>query len=129
MLVAAGLTAFAVSYAGTKLWSRKSTAAVPPGMVWLAGGEFTMGTDSDRAGPTKSLRTASAFKGSRSIDRSDKRTVPRLRRGDRLRDHRREVPVLEESMSQLSARDAPAAAGETGAGGSWYSRLRRAELI
>ena len=51
LLVAAGLTAFAATYAGTKLWTRKSSGVVPAGMVWMAGGEFTMGTDAESGWP------------------------------------------------------------------------------
>jgi formylglycine-generating enzyme required for sulfatase activity len=51
LLAAAGLTAFAATYAGTKLWTHPPRVIVPPGMVWLAGGEFTMGTDSDSGWP------------------------------------------------------------------------------
>jgi sulfatase modifying factor 1 len=50
-IVAVGLTAFAATYAGTKLWTHKPAAVVPPGMVWIAGGEFMMGTDAPSGWP------------------------------------------------------------------------------
>jgi formylglycine-generating enzyme len=41
--------AFAVTFAATKYWTTPS--APPPGMAWIPGGEFTMGTDDPSAWP------------------------------------------------------------------------------
>jgi formylglycine-generating enzyme required for sulfatase activity len=49
ILLGAGLIAFAASYAATRLW--KISPAGPPGLVWIPGAEFTMGTDSELAWP------------------------------------------------------------------------------
>jgi formylglycine-generating enzyme required for sulfatase activity len=43
------IVAFATTFAATKLW--QSPPGPPPGMVWIPGGEFTMGSDDDRAWP------------------------------------------------------------------------------
>jgi len=43
--------AFATTFAATKLWKARAGPPPPPGMVWISGGEFTMGTDLDRAWP------------------------------------------------------------------------------
>jgi len=52
LLAALGIGTFGVSFALVRL-SRlaKSPADGPPGMVWVGGGEFTMGTDSDLGWP------------------------------------------------------------------------------
>ncbi|MGA7495372.1 MAG: SUMF1/EgtB/PvdO family nonheme iron enzyme, partial [Isosphaeraceae bacterium] len=52
LLAALGIGAFGVSFALVRP-SRlaKSPADGPPGMVWVGGGEFTMGTDSDLGWP------------------------------------------------------------------------------
>src|SRR6516225_8671952 len=44
-LVLLGLTAagFAVAYGATTFWNARPSG--PPGMVWIPGGEFTMGSD------------------------------------------------------------------------------------
>src|SRR5262245_9236678 len=42
-----GLAAFAAAF----LWFRRPDAAPPPGMIWISGGEFEMGTDSDLGRP------------------------------------------------------------------------------
>src|SRR5439155_24097452 len=49
ILAALGLAAFGATYALVKVGqSRKGQRAnAPPGMRWIPGGEFTMGTDSD----------------------------------------------------------------------------------
>jgi len=46
VMLGLGLAAFVATYAATKLWN-----APPSGMVWIPGGEFTMGTDSELAWP------------------------------------------------------------------------------
>src|SRR4029077_18003559 len=48
VLLGVGLTAFAAAYTATKLWK---VPPHPPDMVWVPGGEFTMGTDADLGWP------------------------------------------------------------------------------
>jgi formylglycine-generating enzyme required for sulfatase activity len=48
-LIGAGLIGFAAAYAATSHWSAPRPG--PPGMVWIGGGEFTMGSDAESAWP------------------------------------------------------------------------------
>src|SRR5438105_4648432 len=45
LLAALGLAGFGAAYAVVRVGNRQPPAA-PPGMRWIPGGEFTMGTDS-----------------------------------------------------------------------------------
>ena len=64
VLLSLALTAFTATFAATRLWNGKTSLQSPPGMVWIRGGEFTMGTDSERPGPRKSRRTGCGWTGS-----------------------------------------------------------------
>lgn len=48
-LLVLAAAAFAAAFAATKLWN--APPAAPSGMVWIPGGEFAMGTDSDLGWP------------------------------------------------------------------------------
>jgi len=49
LLLGLAAVAFAAAYGATKLWHAPPDG--PPGMVWVASGEFTMGTDADVGWP------------------------------------------------------------------------------
>src|SRR4051812_49713303 len=48
-----GLAAFGAAFAATRWWRTPaaSPGSAPPGMVWIPGGEFAMGTDAKSAWP------------------------------------------------------------------------------
>jgi formylglycine-generating enzyme len=48
-LLAAGLAGFAAAYAATSHWNAPRSG--PPGMAWIPGGEFVMGSDEESAWP------------------------------------------------------------------------------
>lgn len=49
VLLGLAVTAFAAAYGGTRLW--QGSGSRPAGMVWIPGGEFTMGTDTELGWP------------------------------------------------------------------------------
>jgi sulfatase modifying factor 1 len=51
VLLGLGLIAFAATYIATRLWNGKTPLQSAPGMVWIPGGAFTMGTDSELGWP------------------------------------------------------------------------------
>jgi formylglycine-generating enzyme required for sulfatase activity len=48
-MLSLALAAFGAAYAATRLWN--APGGDPPGMVWIPGGEFTMGTEDRNAWP------------------------------------------------------------------------------
>jgi formylglycine-generating enzyme len=49
VLLCLGLAAFAVTYSAATFWPSSNSA--PPGMIWIPGGEFSMGSNSSLAWP------------------------------------------------------------------------------
>ena len=85
-LIGAGLIGFAAAYAATSHWSVPRPG--PPGMVWIPGGEFTMGSDAESAWPEE--RPAHRVRvGGFWLDRTEVTNAQfrDVRRGDRLCHH------------------------------------------
>ncbi len=75
VLAAVGLIAFTATYAGVRFFRSSSdtiatpngeftkgnVASAPPGMIWIRGGEFTMGSDEPDAGPAERPHAGSVW--------------------------------------------------------------------
>src|SRR5436853_487014 len=47
LLLGLAAVSFAVAYGAVAVWPWLTRGSAPEGMVWIPGGEFTMGTDAD----------------------------------------------------------------------------------
>ena len=102
VLLGLAVGSFCATY-GLVALTREKSSETPPGMVWIPGGEFTMGTDDPGRGRPRAAgppRPRGRLLDGR--DRRDQRPVPQVRRGHRLRHHGREDPDREEIMEYAS---------------------------
>jgi formylglycine-generating enzyme required for sulfatase activity len=104
VLALAGVAAFAVTYALTRLFrpAARKPADAPPGMVGIPGGEFTMGSDSDQAWPDESpahrVRVAGFFLDEHEVTNAQFRAFVAATGYVTTAE---KPPVLEEVMSQV----------------------------